>query len=250
MAAAHGRALTATPLFLRLAVGVIFLYAGLAKIADTATFEPDTPAYRALTEMGVIAPAGHAPPPVPPAEPSPQAHRSSAWPPARTTAPGSATAWIHVAGQPGGPTAGGTTTSVSVRAVYRLAVGVRGWAQPDPGQPRLLPAWMGQGGWPVYVAWAVAVVELGGGACVLLGLLTRIAALALASVMVGALWLTEIGPDVLAGTARLGFLPAKPLLGGDWQRFMLQFALLCSALALATGGGGRASLDRLVFGES
>jgi putative oxidoreductase len=114
---------------------------------------------------------------------------------------------------------------------------------------RLWPYGLGQGRWPVYQAYAVAFTELVGGACLLIGLMTRLWSVVLAGVMLGAIWLTEIGPSIQMGDAVLGFLPNRAALApGEWQRLMLQLSLLMSSFALAFLGAGRASLDYMLFG--
>lgn len=86
-------------------------------------------------------------------------------------------------------------------------------------------------GWPypVFWAWLVALVEFVGGIFVAVGLLTRVAAAFIGSVLVVAL---------LKGRLASG------LLGG----FELEFSLLMMALALLLTGGGRISVDRDVLG--
>jgi putative oxidoreductase len=94
------------------------------------------------------------------------------------------------------------------------------------------------------LAWAVAITELAGGLCLLLGLLTRLAAFGIAGVMLGAMWLTQIGPAIQSGKTTLGFLPDYGAFDGmKWEPLMFQFALCAAALALAFLGPGRLSLD-------
>jgi uncharacterized membrane protein YphA (DoxX/SURF4 family) len=112
----------------------------------------------------------------------------------------------------------------------------------------LWPKVIGEGPAPMILAWAVALTELCGGAAVLIGLLTRLWSLAIAGVMLGAMWLTQFGPAIQAGTARLGFLPGHdPFDSAAWQTFLIQFALFGAAMALAFAGPGRLSLDHVLL---
>lgn len=77
---------------------------------------------------------------------------------------------------------------------------------------------------PETLAWAVGALEAAAGACVLLGLATRVAGLALAAEMLVAIW-TVVRPR--------GFL------GG----YEYETTLLAACLALALAGAGRLSLD-------
>jgi putative oxidoreductase len=144
---------------------------------------------------------------------------------------------------------------VRVRALYMLAVMLHGAANPPPvdagaaPKMRLWPPALADGSKPVYLAWAVAITELGGGVFLLLGLLTRAAALGVGVVMLGALWLTQIGPAIQSGSARLGFLPSYDAFDGEkWQPLLLQFALGAAAFALMFLGPGRLSLDAALLG--
>ena len=104
------------------------------------------------------------------------------------------------------------------------------------------------------LAWAAALTEFIGGWLVLLGLMTRIWAVGLAGTMVVAMWLTQIGPAMHGpDPAFLGFLP--PLQISDpavwtsaWQTLFHQFTLMCAAAALALLGAGALSLDGALFG--
>lgn len=86
-------------------------------------------------------------------------------------------------------------------------------------------------GWsnPTAWAWAVALVETSGGLLIIVGLFTRIAAAALAVLMV---------------VATLKVRLAEGFIGG----FELEFTLLMVALALMVTGGGKLSVDRDVLG--
>lgn len=149
-----------------------------------------------------------------------------------------------------------------VRALYRLVPTITNAAAPkanDAGKSPmpLLPAAVNQGRWPVYMAWAVALTELIGGVFFLVGFLGRLAGFMNAGVMAGALWLTQFGPAIQAGTAKLGFLPAYGKDGtlGLWDinaagtpvyaMPLWQLMLLCACLAIMVLGSGALSIDSL-----
>lgn len=84
------------------------------------------------------------------------------------------------------------------------------------------------------VAPAVAVLELGGGIALILGVLTRVLAALLALDMAGALFLVHAPAGVFAAD-------------GGYELVLL---LAAAAFALALTGAGRYSLDRAVFGRN
>lgn len=107
------------------------------------------------------------------------------------------------------------------------------------------PAFLGKGSWPVYQAWFVSLVELIGGGLLLIGLFTRFAAFMLVGAMLGAMWLTQIGPALATGNTVLGFLPAHEAYDvRAWMPFFWQLSLLGGSMALALAGPGSLSLDR------
>jgi uncharacterized membrane protein YphA (DoxX/SURF4 family) len=197
------------PVLLRLMLAIIFIWLGLGKIMGQVDFAGERAA--ALMNMGVVVP------------PSPDAAHEFAEP-------------------------------VRAARVYNLALTIRAASQPGrtaEGEEsiRLWPAPLGERRLPVYQAWLVAFTEIIGGVGLLLGLFTRFWAASLAGVMLGAIWLTEIGVAVQAGQTTLGFLPLYETFAPQpWQRLMFQFALLMSLLALAFLGPGRASLDHALLG--
>jgi putative oxidoreductase len=87
-------------------------------------------------------------------------------------------------------------------------------------------------GLPFPMSYVVGIIEFFGGALLIAGLFTRLAALSLAVVMAGAIWKVHLGKGLLAV--------------GEYQ-----FALIVglAAFALATTGPGPISLDRAVFRE-
>jgi putative oxidoreductase len=120
----------------------------------------------------------------------------------------------------------------------------------------LWPAFAAQGKAPVVLAWAVALTELLGGGLLLVGLVTRLAALGIAGVMLGALWLAEIGPAIQKGTTYLGFIPrhdggyaVKLSADGGYVTLLWQLGLLAMALAIALLGPGALSLDGALGGR-
>lgn len=78
----------------------------------------------------------------------------------------------------------------------------------------------GKIGLPAFLAWAVAILETLSGAAMLLGMFTGFAGIAIAAIMVGAIF-----------TAK----KAAPFMGG-WE---LDFALLTSAIGIALLGPGK-----------
>lgn len=134
-----------------------------------------------------------------------------------------------------------------------IAMSVHAAAAPAPNADgttpmRLLPERLSQKPWPLYLAWAATLTEIIAAALLVIGLFTRLSALGLAGVMAVAMWLTEIGPAIQAGTAQFGFLPNYGMMDPGWQHLMLQFSLFASAMALFFLGAGAASLDAAIFG--
>jgi putative oxidoreductase len=84
---------------------------------------------------------------------------------------------------------------------------------------------------PVLMGYVVTFVELGGGILLVLGLLTRLAALALSLNMIGTTLLTKVGVGLIS-----------PRMAGA----ELDLMYLAAFLALLVMGAGAASLDRLI----
>jgi len=135
-------------------------------------------------------------------------------------------------------------------ALHRVTLIVHGASSTSGGGTPLLPAAVNASPWPTVLGWAAAITELAGAGFVLGGLLTRLWALGLASVMAMAMWLTQVGPVVLGGQPGfLGFLPPPENMDA-WTTLLLQLALMVCGLSLVFLGGGPLSLDRLLFGGS
>lgn len=255
-------AVGAAPLFLRLALGITFLWAGMSKVFYEAPFEGQDAA--TLANYGVIQPGMVAPlepiaflaiqeglegqeglpdqdemerrnrqpdgSPPPPLDDEPSASNF-------------ATPRYSASDFP---------APVLTRSLHNITLmlhkNMRPGVHPETNEPTI-PLWFDADPtreydqWPVYAAWAVALTELIGGGLVLLGLLTRLSALGLAGTMAGALWLTTIGPILQTGTTP-ELLDIKAWSSGLWQ-----FALLMSAMALFCTGSGGVAIDRLLFGN-
>lgn len=125
-------------------------------------------------------------------------------------------------------------------------------ADPTVAEPMpLVPKIVANPPWTVRLAWAAAIVELAAGVFLLAGFLTRLSALAVAGVMLSAMWLTEVGPAIQAGDALLGFLPNRnPWDVTTYATLLWQLALLGAALAVVFAGPGALALDRVLFGGS
>jgi putative oxidoreductase len=95
-------------------------------------------------------------------------------------------------------------------------------------------------GLPLPVAYLVCFFELFGGIGLIVGLLTRLAALAIAVVMVGA---------IVKVHWQNGFFLNWELTPGKGHGFEANLALLAMAVACLIAGGGAWSLDRLLVGR-
>jgi len=120
--------------------------------------------------------------------------------------------------------------------VLRLVVGaafiLHGWPKiQDP------TAWMGPEGMPGILQALAAVAEFGGGIALILGFLTRLAALGIASVMVVAIGVVHLPK----GHAFVS------LDGPTWE--LAAVYLACAVLFLILGPG-KISLDALAFGRA
>ncbi len=127
--------------------------------------------------------------------------------------------------------------------VLRLGVGIvmaaHGWQK----LTEMSPAGFGEGMLagldlpaPVVLGWVVTVIELAGGIALILGAATRIAAMAISVVLIGAIVLVKVDVGLIA----------PPQMGAGAE---LDLALLAGAIALALMGGGAASLDGAIGGR-
>lgn len=142
----------------------------------------------------------------------------------------------------------------TMRQLYEVALVVKNAAKDKPGSigpSSIWPAWAASGSWPVAIAWLVGLTEMIGGACILLGLFTRLSAFMLLGLMLGAMWLTELGPAMQAGKTMLLILPDRgpgTLFNEQlWQHWMWQLAMMTLALGAMLMGPGPLSLDHGVF---
>lgn len=270
MSARSGSGSSIAPLFLRLCLGITFVWAGLGKVMNEMPVQGDAAAV--LANMGVLAPPGKAtsmrdrgsfPALMALADPYDQAKDPATdEPPAKEPAAPSAGAPSSgpqatpatAAGNQPHYTAADFPEPVKVKTLYMVAVGVSNATvvpvdtNGAPAKMRLLPAALGQRPWPVVLAWCATITELVGGAMVLVGLFARFWSFGLAFVMGVAMWLTQLGPAIQAGTTIMGFLPSHAAGDGQaWMPLLWQFSLFCSALAVVCLGSGALSLDSLFF---
>lgn len=245
-------AIGVAPLLLRIALAITFIWAGLGKVAATMPVSGERAA--TLANMGVSIPnAPVLPTPTPGLDGPPDGEPMPA------------------DGFRGGAPAGGKGAAArgrpqyeafdfpkteEVRRVYGVALRIHSAAHPGLDEngdrlPAIWPARLAQETAPRWLAWCVVLAELGGGIALLLGVLTRIAALSIAMVMAGAMWLDQIGPAVQLGQTVLGFLPDRPAFDPEgWRALLWQFMLFMSALAVVFAGSGMLALDNVLFGRS
>ncbi len=248
-------ALNFAPLFLRAALGIVFLMAGAVKVFHDMEVSGESAAL--LANYGIIKPAGAAPQPTAPTVPElppPEEDGTVRAPGAGATLASQPNYALASAWQPPRYTAADFPDPVRVRSMNGLVLflhsAVHPPLHPETSAP-LRPLWpdfdrsRDFDPWPVYAARAVAFTELIGGAFVLIGLLTRFGALGLAGVMLGAMWLTEFGPAIQTGDTFLGFLPDHAWHDGEsWQHLLFQFTLFAGAMSLFCTGSGTLAADR------
>lgn len=253
-------AVSIAPLFLRLALSITFIWAGLGKMLADMPVRGERAAVLANMDVGVVqraAQRGNSPPA--PA-PTPVPAKEQPKPSAKTPASGPPALVVLAQSTAGSPSAGTFTAAdfpneVKVSRLYSIALMLHDAtaSNDSEGKPLrfpLAPSIIATGAWPVWLAWAAALTELLGGFLVLFGLFTRLAALSLGGVMVVAIWLTQIGPAMQSGVTTLGFLPSLPAFDiAAWQPLLWQFSLLCASASLFFAGPGGLSMDRAISGR-
>jgi uncharacterized membrane protein YphA (DoxX/SURF4 family) len=184
MGFADRTALAIPPIFLRIALAIIFLQAGLAKVLTTAEVQGEQAA--ALANMGLAIPPASAPAPAPaPATPGPGPHHSHArCRRAGDRGDGEVQGSVFDASTPAIVRVQNTSgplyvpsdfpEPVEVRSLYYLALMINTAANPpmaeDGTAPEpIWPAWAATGPWPIVLAWAAAVTELLAGLFLLIG---------------------------------------------------------------------------------
>lgn len=265
--AAMTRTHSLAPLFIRVALGLTFIWAGMGKLF--AEFPVSGEDAARLANWGQLEKAK---PKTPPAEPTKEPEKPTDVPKDRpvpkeplpeTDKPGGRSgmrgttdAVITLAGFQTEYTAEDFAEPVKTRRVNGIALLIYKAANPKPDAEgkapfALWPRAMATGRWPVYLAWAVAITELAGGGLLLVGLLARFAALGIAGTMLGAMWLTEFGPAIQSGKTVLGFIPDKgrealyaiSLSPEGYVTILWQLALLAMALAVVLVGPGSLAMD-------
>ncbi len=259
------------PIPLRLVLALTFIWAGLGKIVAPMQVQGERAAL--LANMGYALPESAVSTPDRPDHPAPPASSNgdAASDPSAEPA-GDTPETPPQPGPPGlvqtGPEAGGSGTGAAVPAVthtaadypepirvrrlYGIALLTYAAAHPsvpesgDAPPPPIWPEWAARGRWPIVIAWFASITEAVAGVFVLVGLLTRLSALAIAGVMLTAMWLTELGPAIQSAQTVLGFLPEHdPWDIAAWSTLLWQTALLGAAGGLFFAGPGALSLDRV-----
>lgn len=257
-------ALNVAPMCIRLALALVFVWAGAGKLFHTDTVTGEDAA--ALANLGVIeapspAPAATSPPAAPESTTGAESAKTSSTTPAADSpdadggvtftlpaapAPATTNLRLFTAAQfPGNTTVSRRHTSITLKLFHA--------AQPDAQGRQLWPGALASPGVLRTLAWLAPLAEFAGGFLVLVGFLTRLSALSLVGTMLVAMLLTTIGPAVLSSDPFMGFLPQPKLADsaawvGAWTPMLFQFTLLMAAFALTLSGPGALSLDRLVFG--
>lgn len=228
MSSTHRGAVSIAPIFLRLALGFTFLWAGLGKIMSKEGVSGDDAAW--LAQQGVL---------VTPSAATPTAKEGEA----RVVIASEINAAQFPEASP-------------VRRVYKLALRLHhaGQAANDEHGAKKMTLWprtLAEGSAPIYAAWSAALSETLCGAFLVVGLLTRLSALALSIVVGTATWLTQIGPAIQGGNARFGFLPAHETFDtAAWSTLCWQLALLAGACSLMFAGSGTLAFDRVLFARA
>lgn len=246
------------PLLLRLAVAATFMWTGAAKFVSPVALSPQDEATLRMIETGGAQTPGAPSQPGDVDEPAETAGEPVALD----------GAYQLILAQDADEAPAAAEPEVAEADVLpdrtgkdQIALLVYAMATPNDEGKTLLPRSMGKGKWPVRIGFAVALTELICGVLILIGLITRVAALMVAGVMVGAIWMTTIGPVMIFGNPGWpGFFPILPALDYStvetaqqtfraWQTAMFQLAMLTASLSLVCLGAGPLSLDRFLFGK-
>jgi uncharacterized membrane protein YphA (DoxX/SURF4 family) len=236
----QGQSSKIAPLLLRLVLGLTFLWAGLGKFNAYDEVKGEQAAR--LANVGVLE--------LPKSSSDPKGDHAGPESGAQPTAPSATPTpklMYSAADFPEPVRVRRMHTSVTLRLLEA--------AEPreiQPGQPprSIWPAFAAGSNAPI-LAWVVAITDIAGGVCLLLGLLTRLWAIVLAGHMAVGMWLLLIGPAWRAGDAVLGFLPRHdPWDTAFWMNPLWILALLSMNLALVFLGAGSISLDRPLLGEA
>src|SRR6476660_8836016 len=128
-----------------------------------------------------------------------------------------------------------TTALAALRIILGFLFAAHGWQKFNEWTIAGTQASFAKMGVPAadVMAPAVAVLELAGGAALILGILTRVVAALLGLDMLGALFLVHAPAGVFAAN-------------GGYELVLL---LAAAAFALALAGPGRLSVDRALFGR-
>jgi uncharacterized membrane protein YphA (DoxX/SURF4 family) len=263
--AGHSTSSLIAPIFIRLALGATLLWSGIGLVSAKVGVEGERAA--ALANMGVVPVAGASAAPAAPkseAKPEPAVEKPVEKTPEKPKDTGHEQPPLM---QTAGPEAaspakvyGAADFAEPVEVARMHATTARAYeaahprARADGTAPRALwPVALTRDRWPVVVAWTVSLGMLVGGAMVMVGLFTRLAAAMASIALFVTLWLTMIVPAVHAGTAQWGFIPP----GGAWElnaagesvhgAFMWLVLQLAGAVSLVFAGAGYLSLDRLLF---
>lgn len=128
-------------------------------------------------------------------------------------------------------------TPVVVRVLIGVIMTAHGWQKlTEMGPANFGNQMLGGLGLPapVLLGWVVTLLELVGGIALIVGVFTRVSALLLAAVLVGATVLVKVDIGLLAG-------PDAPLPGAE-----LDLALLAGLITVTLLGPGPLSIDRML----
>lgn len=237
LSAEERRAVLFAPLALRAVLGITFLWAGLGKLQSSDSLSGQEAAV--LANMGLIDPPARRTttptdaPAVPLPKPTSALPASSAF---ALLTPQTTQSEALPAYQ-----ASDFPKAVEVRRIWSIALLLYQAGHPTPANATGLananssassawpiwPVFLSEGMFPKVQAIGVTALEIIGGGGLLIGLFTRSFATGFLVLMLGALWLTQIGPAVQSGVTNLGFLPAYPAFDERaWALFFWQLALL------------------------
>ena len=140
---------------------------------------------------------------------------------------------------------------IGLRKVYLTALKIHYAAFPPSrsvNPTSVVPAFIGAGMVPVYVAHTIAVAELMAGVLLLLGIYCRFWALLTGAIMLGAILIDQVAPALRSGNTTLWLLPG-PGPGQAWHDFdiyrglLLQVALAAMSFCIVLIGAGAVALD-------